>query len=94
VLQSSRQLNDNKPFPNCKEIAIKTMHTTTMCNDTTKDKCDTKKQVEMNITDKCLAYLVKFSSSKKKQMLLLCNALLAKVEGCPCVTFSNFYGAT
>jgi hypothetical protein len=94
ALQSSQQLNNNKPSPNPKEIAIKTMHTTTMCNDTTRDKCDTKRQVEMRVTGKRLAYLVEFTSSKKKQVLLLCNALLAKVEGCRCVALSNFCEAT
>jgi hypothetical protein len=46
ALESSQHINNNKPFPNHKEIAIKTTHTTTMCNDTTRHICDIKRQVE------------------------------------------------
>jgi hypothetical protein len=66
----TQQINDSKPSLNCKEVTIKTMHTTTMCNDIAEDKCNIKKQVEMNITGKYFAYLVEFASSKKKPVLL------------------------
>jgi hypothetical protein len=66
----TQQINDSKPSPHCKEVAIKTMHTTTMCNDIAEDKCNIKKQVEMNITGKYFAYLVEFPSSKKKLVSL------------------------
>jgi len=66
----TQQINDSKPSPNYKEVAIKTMHTTTMCNGIAEDKCNIKKQVEMNITSKYFAYLVEFASSKKKPMSL------------------------
>jgi hypothetical protein len=46
VLESSQHINNNKLSSNCKEIAIKTTHTTTMCNDTTRHICDTKREVE------------------------------------------------
>jgi hypothetical protein len=70
------------------------MHTTKMCNDIARDKCDAKKQVEMNIIGKHSTYLVEFASNKKKQVLLLCDALLAKVKGCSCIMLSNFCKAT
>jgi hypothetical protein len=66
-----------------KEVAIKTTHTTTMCNDIVKDKCNIKKQVEMNITGKHFAYLVESTSSKKKPVSLPCDALSMKLERCP-----------
>jgi hypothetical protein len=46
ALESSQHINDNKPFPNHKKIAIKTTHTRTMCNDTTRHICDIERQVE------------------------------------------------
>jgi hypothetical protein len=94
VLQSSQQINTSKPFPNCKEIAIKTTHTTTMCNDIVKDKCNIKRQVVMSITGKHFAYLVETASSKKKSMSLPYDDLSMKVERCPCVVLLAFDKAT
>jgi hypothetical protein len=81
----TQQINDSKPSPNCKKVARKATHTTVMCNDIAKDKCNIKKPIEMNIASKHFAYLVEFTSSKKKLMSLSCDALSMKVERCPCV---------